>query len=483
MATGLLGLGAATAYQYAKDPEAGVGVAAGKATVDAADLASDVVKGATGKEPEQIAKDALNTVMPVDDRESSGRGNYAPWELDNYEKAKQERDVEYPQNESLKKKFTLNEQPTDFELELERHFPDPMVRKAIISKARRESNLRNAGEQSYRNTPNSRIRKVLPQLRHMSDSELNALKQDDKKFFDRAYSKVGGYQYRGRGPIQITGKANYELLDKQLGLNGALVKDPDLLLRDPKIANAASIQFLKNAGLDKYTPKDQREAHQKVIAAIGGAAYAAGTKRGNAELAQAERGTEPTFRTALKTPAAPSIDKLSGSANSPQEKIKQSIPAPGISVRDAINQASAELRARRTAAERPAPMSAPLNVAVGPSDNVKDLEFKGTQFVGRTDTGSPVAGGEVQKAPAPDQGSWDKFINTVTKGRVSPEEKEKIAVPESINREMEEILRLAGSDSTVKLEEGINKQAAKVIHKPVNTELKDILRLSGRYKK
>lgn len=43
-----------------------------------------------------------------------------------------------------------------------------------------------------------------------------------------------------------------------------------------------------------------------------------------------------------------------------------------------------------------------------------------------------------------DTGAWDKFINTVTKGRVPPEEKETIRVPESINKEIADILRLAG---------------------------------------
>jgi putative chitinase len=39
-----------------------------------------------------------------------------------------------------------------------------------------------------------------------------------------------GWRYRGRGPIQITGKDMYERVDKLLGLGGELVKDPDLAL-------------------------------------------------------------------------------------------------------------------------------------------------------------------------------------------------------------------------------------------------------------
>ena len=167
--------------------------------------------------------------------------------------------------------------------------PDPNVRKAILAKAARESGGKNVPELSYRNTANERIREKLPQLRKYSDAELNALKQDDRKFFDVAYAKYGGYQYRGRGPIQITGKEQYAQIDKDLGLKGALVKDPDMLLRDPQLAKQASLQYLKNAKLDQYQAKDPKDAAQRVIQAIGGKAYAPGTKLGQSELSAVEK--------------------------------------------------------------------------------------------------------------------------------------------------------------------------------------------------
>jgi len=39
-----------------------------------------------------------------------------------------------------------------------------------------------------------------------------------------------GYLYRGRGFVQITGRANYQRLSNKLGLGDALVKTPDLAL-------------------------------------------------------------------------------------------------------------------------------------------------------------------------------------------------------------------------------------------------------------
>ena len=192
---------------------------------------------------------------------------------------------------------------------------DPNVRKFILAKASRESGGKNVGEISYKNTAPAQIRKALPQLAKYSDAELNALKQDTRKFFDVAYKGIGGYQYRGRGPIQITGLKNYQDIDKQLGLKGALVKDPDMLLRDPALAKAASLQYLKNTKLDQYQSKNEKDAAQRVIYAIGGPAYAPGTKRGNKELAAVEKIAPVVGATGTVVPAA--VGKLPTVSSSP----------------------------------------------------------------------------------------------------------------------------------------------------------------------
>ena len=184
-----------------------------------------------------------------------------------------------------------NEQPQKnaFELEVEKHFSDPHTRAAIMAKARQESGAKNIGELSYANNSNNHIRTVFkgnPAIEKLSDAELSSLKKNPVAFYDTAYGHLGGYKYRGRGPIQITGKANYARIDRDLGLNGALVKDPDLLLRDPALANAASIQYLKNAGLDKKAYTNQRDAHLDVIHAIGGPSYKPGSWRSNKVYAQ-----------------------------------------------------------------------------------------------------------------------------------------------------------------------------------------------------
>jgi predicted chitinase len=191
----------------------------------------------------------------------------------------------------LSEKYEKYKQPekSAFELEVEKNFTDPYVRAAIMAKARQESGGKNVGEYSYAKNSNDHIRTVFKgnkAIERLSDAELSALKQNPTAFFDTAYGHLGGFKYRGRGPIQITGKANYARIDKDLGLKGELVKDPDLLLRNPELAYAASIQYLKNAGLQKKSYNNQRDAHLDVIYAIGGPSYAPNSWRSNKVYAQ-----------------------------------------------------------------------------------------------------------------------------------------------------------------------------------------------------
>lgn len=60
---------------------------------------------------------------------------------------------------------------------------------------------------------------------------------------DRPYGRTGKYQQAqyGRGYVQLTWDANYERADRELGLNGALLRDFDLALK-PDIAAAILFQ-------------------------------------------------------------------------------------------------------------------------------------------------------------------------------------------------------------------------------------------------
>jgi len=80
---------------------------------------------------------------------------------------------------------------------------------------------------------------------------------NEKEYFEHWYGKRGklgnttsedGYTYRGRGAIQITGKANYQSIGEAIGK--PLAEHPDLLEDDPEVDMLASAYFFAvRAGL------------------------------------------------------------------------------------------------------------------------------------------------------------------------------------------------------------------------------------------
>lgn len=71
-----------------------------------------------------------------------------------------------------------------------------------------------------------------------------------------------GYRYRGRGPIQITGRENYLRCGQALGVD--LVNNPDLLLQPEHGAMSAGWYWQKT-GLDKHDDDESALAETKLI--------------------------------------------------------------------------------------------------------------------------------------------------------------------------------------------------------------------------
>jgi predicted chitinase len=65
-------------------------------------------------------------------------------------------------------------------------------------------------------------------------------------------AKGDGYKYRGRGPIQLTGKANYERAGKALGLD--LLNNPDLVSQ-PEIGMRVASWFWQSKGLNQLADR------------------------------------------------------------------------------------------------------------------------------------------------------------------------------------------------------------------------------------
>jgi len=71
-----------------------------------------------------------------------------------------------------------------------------------------------------------------------------------------------GYRYRGRGLIQITGRANYAALVKQLGAD--VVAEPDLLL-GYRFAAMSAAAWWKNHGLNELADSDDVSRITRII--------------------------------------------------------------------------------------------------------------------------------------------------------------------------------------------------------------------------
>ena len=174
---------------------------------------------------------------------------------------------------------------------------NPYTRIAILSVIAKESGFVPKSETPYRNTSNSRIRKIFgKRVRDLSDDELTKLKADDKAFFDKVYggryhnAEDEGYKYRGRGFNQVTFKSAYEKYGRYIGKD--LVSNPDML-NEPKIAAMVAVMFLKRRLNQKFGSSlgdftNQKEANIAVANANSGW----GKERGHSGLERAIKNTE-----------------------------------------------------------------------------------------------------------------------------------------------------------------------------------------------
>lgn len=110
-------------------------------------------------------------------------------------------------------------------------------------------------ETSWANTDNSRIRRFFgSRLRNVTEGELTRLKKDPRQFFNAVYggawgkSNLGntepddGYNLRGGGLIQLTGRDNYETIGQDIGVD--LVNNPNLLVEDVEVSAKAAVAYM-----------------------------------------------------------------------------------------------------------------------------------------------------------------------------------------------------------------------------------------------
>jgi predicted chitinase len=136
---------------------------------------------------------------------------------------------------------------------------DNDTRAGVAAIVKGESDFKPRSEASYAHTPNDRIRAVFgSRMVGMTDGAISVLKSDDKQFFNYVYGpqfaagrSLGntqpsdGYRFRGRGLLQITGRANYTKYGTATGKLAELMTDPDLA-NDPAIAAELAVAYIKD---------------------------------------------------------------------------------------------------------------------------------------------------------------------------------------------------------------------------------------------
>lgn len=132
---------------------------------------------------------------------------------------------------------------------------DNTLRAGIAAIIGGESGFKPHSEDSYRHTDNTRIRGIFKTaFAGKSDAFIEQMKASDERFFNHVYGPEGaghdlgnmlpddGYRYRGRGGIQLTGRANYSVLAAMTSL--PLIDDPDLV-NDPQNSTVISVAYMR----------------------------------------------------------------------------------------------------------------------------------------------------------------------------------------------------------------------------------------------
>lgn len=192
---------------------------------------------------------------------------------------------------------------------------DPKERAMMLAQVDHESGFRSRSENlNYSSV--ERIKTVFGKnkgIAGMSDEEIKKLVNNPEALANVVYadknrsknSQMGntaegdGYLYRGRGMIQLTGKANYEKYGKMLGID--LVSNPDLA-NDPDIAARLATAYWKQNNIGAAARKgDVSAVTQKINGGQNGLAdrqakYDAYSKEGRgqasgATVAQSDRQT------------------------------------------------------------------------------------------------------------------------------------------------------------------------------------------------
>lgn len=180
-----------------------------------------------------------------------------------------------------------------------------------------------------------------------------------------------GWNYRGRGLFQLTGKANYEKFKKETGID--VVSNPRLVSEDPNVMAESAVRFLKNSPAMLSIAKTG-DFETAVRGINGGNAVPATDERRKYyqdylnKLRSGELGIEGTDD---KGADASTMDAPTPSENTPPQAADKNVPADKLDGNEAVGTAG---KAGSTKDMLAASESTPSNVGNKPSlDNAADL--------------------------------------------------------------------------------------------------------------
>lgn len=240
-----------------------------------------------------------------------------------------------------------------------------------------------------------------------------------------------GFKYRGRGEIQLTGKAQYAEMSKKLGVD--LVNNPDLAI-DPKYSAQIAVQHWKGSGADKAAMVgDQARARKLTNGGTNGLADV--ESKYNGYLAQAKAGDLTPTRRADQ-----------GKVQAPE----------GANI--ALASTMATIKGTPTVGVMPIPARAPVAPGMTGTPGVQTVGVMAaappTPVMGPLTAGiKPISAGTLvapsYSAPAPDA-SLTKIAPTpaverplMTPGKAAPPASVQLSVPLSQNLEDRQIAHVA----------------------------------------
>ena len=160
---------------------------------------------------------------------------------------------------------------------------DAMSRYDIVTPARQAAFLAQLAHESaeLRRTQENlnysweRLRKVFPRY-FRTDAEAQTYGRQPERVGNRVYANRmlngdetsgDGWRFRGRGPVQVTGRENYRKCGQALGMN--LESDPDRLL-DPAVGCLAAAWFWHSRGLNSLADADDENGFREITRRING---------------------------------------------------------------------------------------------------------------------------------------------------------------------------------------------------------------------